>query len=182
MGLNLIGLEEKDYREIYNLMISSFHKEEIRTYENGLKQLNNSNYRILISKINKTSIAGFFAEWDLGSVIFIEHFAVKKDLRGCGVGSEMLETYLNNANKMVVLEVEDNETEIGQIRIDFYRRNGFFLSEFGYLQPILRGNSKKEIPLKIMSFPKEFPEQGFLEFKKAVFSNIYKVTDLCIQK
>lgn len=176
MKIALVDLEVKDYGDIYNLMKVSFPKEEIRTYENGLKQLSDPRYRILVSKNNKEEITGFFAQWDLGSVIFIEHFAVKKEFRGSGIGSEMLEAYLNKANKTIVLEVENNETKIGKRRIAFYKRMGFFLSEFGYKQPILRGDGKKEIPLKIMSFPEELSKQGFLEFKTEVFTKIYKIT------
>ncbi|MGV8906402.1 MAG: GNAT family N-acetyltransferase [Acetobacterium sp.] len=176
MEIKLIALEEKDYREIYDLMEGSFQKEEIRTFENGFKQLYYPNYRILISKNKENKILGFFAEWDLESFIFIEHFAVKKKLRGSGIGSKMLEAYLSKTNKMVVLEVEDDETEIGKGRIGFYKRMGFFLSDFGYLQPILRGDAKKEIPLKLMSFPRELSEKEFREFKNDVFSNIYRIT------
>jgi len=175
MGIELMDLEVKDYGEIYNLMTISFPKEEIRTYENGLKQLSAPNYRILVFKNNNDEIAGFIAQWDLGSVIFIEHFAVKKEFRGSGIGSEMLKAYLNNANKLVVLEVEDNEMEIGKRRIGFYQRMGFYLSDFGYLQPILRGDGKKEIPLKLMSFPEELSKQAFFEFKTDVFTKIYKI-------
>lgn len=175
MKIELSELEEKDYKKIYGLMKESFHKEEIRNYENGLKQLNKGNYRILISKDNKGDITGFIAEWDLGSVIFLEHFAVDKGLRGFGIGSEMLKVYLKGASKPVILEVEEDDTEIGKRRIDFYKRMGFYLSEFGYLQPILRGDAKKEIPLRIMSFPAALSEDSFKAFKKEVFSKIYKV-------
>lgn len=175
MGKELRDLEIKDFRKIYDLMTISFPKEEIRTFENGVKQLSEPNYRILISPTNNDEIAGFIAQWDLGSVIFIEHFAVEKEFWGSGIGSEMLKAYLDNVNKLVVLEVEDNETAIGKRRIGFYQRMGFFLSEFGYLQPILRGDGKKEIPLKLMSFPEELSKQGFLEFKTDVFTKIYKI-------
>ncbi|MBC3889227.1 GNAT family N-acetyltransferase [Acetobacterium paludosum] len=174
MGIVLTELEEKDYEKIYHLMEVAFEKEEIRTCESGREQLNKGNYRILISPNNKDDIGGFIAEWDLETFVFIEHFAVEKELRGLGIGSKMLEEYLKKATKPVMVEVEDNETEIGKRRINFYKRMGFFLSEFGYHQPILRGDGEKEILLRIMSFPEELSEEGFLEFKKVVFEKIYK--------
>jgi len=174
MEIILTELEEKDYRKIYHLMEVSFEKEEIRTYENGQKQLSKGNYRILISQNNNDGIGGFIAEWDLGTFVFIEHFAVEKKLRGLGIGSKMLEAYLKKATKPVMIEVEDNETEIGKRRINFYKRMDFFLSEFGYHQPILRGDGDKEILLRIMSFPEKLSEEKFLAFKKEVFEKIYK--------
>lgn len=177
MAIELFKLEEKEFKRIYKLMEASFPIEEIRTYENGLMQLANPNYRILVSKNEGDKISGFIAEWDLGSILFLEHFAVDQVIRGLGIGSKMMEAYLKQATKPVMIEVEDDATDIGKRRIGFYRRAGFHLSEFGYNQPILRGNSKKEIPLKIMSFPEKLTKESFLDFKSEVFIKIYNVSD-----
>jgi len=175
MKLELNELEEKDFERIYDLMKASFQEEETRSYENGIKQMQNINYRILTVRNKDDDIIGFIADWDLGSFIFLEHFAVDAKYRGLGIGSAMLEAYLEQVNKTVVLEVEDYDTEIEKRRIGFYQRMGFHLSEFGYFQPILRGDTDKEIPLRIMSFPEKLTKKGFAEFKNEVFSKIYKV-------
>lgn len=177
MKLELNELDEKDYGRIYDLMKASFQEEETRTYESGLKQLKKTNYRILTVRNKADDIIGFIADWDLGSYIFLEHFAVATKYRGSGIGSAMLAVYLNQATKTVVLEVEDYDTEIEKRRIGFYQRMGFHLTEFGYFQPILRGDTHKEIPLRIMSFPEKLTKQDFAEFKNEVFSKIYKVSD-----
>ncbi|KNZ43201.1 hypothetical protein AKG39_03175 [Acetobacterium bakii] len=170
-------MDEKDYDRIHDLMKASFQEEEIRTYESGLKQLEYTNYRILTVRNKDADIIGFIADWELESFIFLEHFAVDTKYRGAGIGSAMLATYLNQATNTVILEVEDYDTEIEKRRIGFYQRMGFHLSEFGYLQPILRGDTCKEIPLRIMSFSDKLTEQDFNTFKNEVFSKIYKVSN-----
>lgn len=175
MEMELTELEVKDFGQIYELMKVSFVEEEIRTYESGLEQLNKEDYRILISQNSQDQIAGFIAEWDFRSFVFIEHFAVREKLRGTGIGSEILKVYLQKTSKPVVIEVEDNKTEIDRRRIDFYQRMGFFLSEFGYFQPVLRGDTSKKIPLRIMSYPEALSAERYRQFKKALFEKIYKM-------
>lgn len=156
-------------------MECSFPIEEVRPRENAKAQLRNPKYCIWISKNEADQILGFIAEWDLGISIFVEHFAVDQTLRGAGIGSEMMAAYLSQAAKPVVIEVEDEKIEINTRRIGFYQRLGFHLSEYGYHQPVIRGDVNKVIPLKIMSFPQPLTQKKFVEFKQNVFTNIYQV-------
>ena len=155
-------------------MEEAFPIEEIRSFDSGLRQLKNLDYRILGSKNCENKIKGFIAEWDFGVVNFVEHFAIDKENRGNGIGSRMMLDYLCQIKKPVIIEVEDDESDIGKRRIDFYRRLGFDLSEFGYDQPILRGDKNKVIPLRMMSYPQPLLKEDFLEFKNQVFRNIYQ--------
>lgn len=156
-------------------MECSFPIEEVRPRENAKAQLRNPKYCIWISKNAADQILGFIAEWDLGASLFLEHVAVDQTLRGVGVGSEMMAAYLAQVAKPVVIEVEDEKTEINQRRIGFYQRLGFQLSEYGYDQPVYRGDLSKKIPLKMMSYPEPLTAAGFETFKKQVFSQIYKI-------
>ena len=155
-------------------MAKAFPIEEVRTYENAVTILRDSRYRILVSQNQDGEILGFIAAWDLGSTIFVEHFAVDQALRGAGIGSRMMAAYLSQATKPVMIEVEDEKTEINERRIVFYQRLGFYLSEFGYHQPVMRGNVSKAISLRIMSYPEPLTESRFQNFKFQVFSQIYK--------
>ena len=173
-SIELLKLNEKDFEKIYALMERSFPIEEVRTYENGLKILSDPNYKIFISKNEADQILGFIAEWDLGSNLFVEHFAVDQTLRGGGIGSGMMAAYLSQATKPVMLEVEDEKTEINERRIVFYQRLGFYWSDYGYHQPVMRGDVSKKIPLRIMSYPEPLTKESFRNFRHQVFSQIYK--------
>jgi ribosomal protein S18 acetylase RimI-like enzyme len=172
--IELFELKREDFKKVYTLMERSFPPEEVRSYENGITILSDPNYRILISKNEAGEILGFIAEWDLGTSIFVEHFAVDQTLRGGGIGSGMMAAYLSQATKPVMLEVEDEKTEINERRIVFYQRLGFYWSDYGYHQPVIRGDVTKQIPLKIMSYPEPLTAESFEHFRHQVFSKIYK--------
>ncbi|MDO9492768.1 GNAT family N-acetyltransferase [Acetobacterium sp.] len=169
-------MNEKDFEKIYALMECSFPIEEVRPQENAKAQLRDPHYTIWISRNEADLILAFIAEWDLGSIIFLEHFAVEQTLRGGGIGSRMMAAYLSQAAKPVVIEVEDVKTEISERRIGFYQRLGFHLSEYGYDQPVMRGDISKKIPLKMMTYPDPLSAEGFEHFRQQVFSQIYKIT------
>lgn len=173
--IELIKLHEKDFEKVYALMEGAFPVEEVRSRENAKAQLRDPRYSILISKNEADQILGFIAEWDLGSNLFLEHVAVDQNLRGAGVGSRMMAAYLSQAPKPVVIEVEDEKTEINIRRIGFYRRLGFHLSEYGYDQPVIRGDINKKIPLKLMTYPESLTGAGFETFRYQVFTKIYKI-------
>lgn len=156
-------------------MEKSFPIEEVRTYKNAVTILRDFRYRILVSQNQTGKMLGFIAEWDLGPTIFVEHFAVDQTLRGAGIGSRMMAAYLSQVTKPVMIEVEDEKTEINERRIVFYQRLGFYLSEFGYHQPVMRGNVSKAISLRIMSYPEPLTETSFQNFKQLVFTQIYQI-------
>lgn len=174
--IELLELEKKRFNEIYKLMEAAFPKEELRTYEYAKAQLEKPNYKILVSKNENNKISGFIATWDLGSFIFLEHLAVNQETRGQGLGTKLMTAYLADVKKPVIIEVEDEETEIAKRRVGFYQRLGFHLSEFGYNQPIMRGDAEKKIPLRIMAFPEVISRDFFGVFKKQVFTKIYRTT------
>lgn len=156
-------------------MECAFPIEEVRPRENAKAQLRNPKYCIWISKNAADQNLGFIAEWDLGASLFLEHVAVDQTLRGVGVGSEMMAAYLAQVAKPVVIEVEDEKIEINQRRIGFYQRLGFQLSEYGYDQPVYRGDLSKKIPLKMMSYPDPLTAASFADFRDQVFTKIYKI-------
>lgn len=166
-------LKLTDFALIYNIMELSFPSSEIRTYENELDLFKNANYHVLVSYNINMNIDGFIAEWDYKDFRYIEHFAVHPNARGSGLGSKMLQEYLNLDKKLVYIEVESQENQSAKRRIQYYQRMGFFLSGFGYVQPLLR-EIHSEVNLKIMTYPIKISEADFLKYKKEIFESVYK--------
>lgn len=173
--IELLKLAEKDFEKVYALMEEAFPVEEVRPPKNAKAQLRDPRYSILISKNEADQMLGFIARWDLGTRIFVEHFAVDLRLRGGGIGSGMMRAFLSQAEKPVVIEVEDEKTETNLRRIHFYQRLGFHLSQYGYDQPVYRGDMSKKIPLKLMTYPNPLTAAGFEDFRLQVFTQIYKI-------
>ncbi len=76
---------------------------------------------------------GFITTWLLpGDVTYVEHLAIHPDMRGHGVGGEIIDALPGK----VILEVELPLTHEAQRRIGFYERHGFVAAtECEYVQP-----------------------------------------------
>lgn len=95
--------------------------------------------------------AGFVTMWRLSQAVYIEHFAINDDDRGCGLGGGVIDEVVSRAKMPVVLEVEPVETGgMAQRRIGFYCRHGLMTCEaFDYIQPSYE-TGLPAIPLMLM--------------------------------
>lgn len=170
---NLTNISTGDFNSFYKLMCEAFPPIERRHLENQRKLLQNDFYKIVGYKEDNNVIA-FIASWEFENFNFIEHFAVDSSYRGNGIGSKILKQYLNNHNnKPIFLEVEYPKDDYSKRRIEFYKRLGFSLNNYEYVQPPLEEGNEL-LPLKIMSYPKEFNNKQLNQFKNNVYKYVYK--------
>ena len=102
------------------------------------------------------AIVGFYTEWSFPGAVYVEHFAVRKELRGAGAGSKILSHIVESAgDKAVVVEVEPKDTdENAPRRIKFYEKAGFTpLYDYEYMQPPY-APGLPEVPLMLMTTKK----------------------------
>lgn len=173
MNKDLRRINLNDFPAIYSLMQKSFAPIEVRPYGMQRDLLKRPNYKILVSLDENKSIQGFITEWTFDEFYFLEHFAVQPELRGGGIGSQIMQSYLQSSEKPIIIEVEADESEISLRRINFYRRLGFHLNEFGYYQPFMQHIPGNMIYLKIMSYPFATPLPDLQRFKNNIFRNVY---------
>lgn len=164
-------LQEEQFESFYQLMKDSFPSDEYRPYQTQRALLSHPHYQIYVYKKDQ-ELAAFFAAWEGPDFIFLEHFAVKASLRDGGLGSKLLQAFLKQQAKPIVLEIEPPEGEIEKRRVSFYERNGFRLSQRGYVQPAL-AKGKNPVSLVLMSYPKPLNEQAYQSFKNWVFKHVY---------
>lgn len=169
-------ITKQEFKDIFEIMQQSFPGEEFRNYNAQKELLNIKNYNIAFKKNDENRVICFIASWEFDNFIFIEHFAVAQCTRNSGVGSAFLKDFLFHCNKNVILEVEVPTTEIKKRRIDFYKRLGFYLNKYEYLQPAMRENTLP-IPLKIMSNNTYLNELEFYNIKDTLYKIVYKVND-----
>lgn len=173
MNQNLQPLRHEDFDLFFQIMEQSFPNVEVRPRDHEYDLLNEDAFT-LWARYDAANrfLEGFIAEWSFNDFLFIEHFAVAPSLRGNGIGGQMLKDYLRRTNKPVLLEVEEPETELAERRIHFYRRNGFRLSRFGYVQPDLRRTGDRVL-LRLMQYPQALSEREFQQRKNAIFRLVY---------
>lgn len=121
-------------REIY---MESFPPEERRPWEKIVSPdaPDSPRLRVIRDESDGTA-AGLVTTWEFPDFIYIEHLAVDSRMRGRGTGALALKA-LAGCGKPLVLEVEP-ESEADPMtgrRIAFYRRNGFDMLDYPYIQP-----------------------------------------------
>lgn len=119
-------------RELY---MASFPPEERRPWE----ELWNGRHRGAPSVMvieRGGCVAGFITVWHFSVFRYIEHFATSAECRGAGTGSAAIRAVVAADASPVVLEVEKTDAnDMAGRRINFYRRNGFRVLDYPYVQP-----------------------------------------------
>lgn len=95
-------------------------------------------------------IIGFIIYWIFDSFVYIEHFAIDKEKRGNGIGTEILKRFIAKTDRPIVLEAELPTDKISTDRITFYQRLGFELHSYKYIQPAYDAD-RNPIELCLMS-------------------------------
>lgn len=170
-------MEQEDFDEIYEMIVSSFPEHENRGYEKQKELLCNPKFHIYVMKADDTNqIKGFISIWDIEDYAFIDHFAVSSKIRNEGIGSKILKELSTSINKNVFLEVDIPETDIARRRIQFYERNGYYLNPFHYELPALfKGGHPVE--LMIMSSDALLTEAKFMSLTKELLEVAYGVKE-----
>lgn len=167
----LTTLKKEQFDELFTLITEAFPEDEHRGYDAQRALLDDPRYRVFTYE-KDGEIGAFFATWEGPDFIFVEHFAVKESFRNGGLGSTLLQAFLQQHEKPVILEIEPPESGIEKRRAGFYVRNGFHLTDWGYTQPPF-SEGRSPVPLVLMSYPKALSEQAFQSFKTWMFTHLY---------
>lgn len=172
MNVDLGPLDPRDFGKVYAIMEEAFPPAETWPYEKARELINEPDYEILCVKSRREQLAGFLAIRDFPTFNFAEYFAIRKSMRGMGVGSAALKHYLNRTSKPLVLEVEACNTARAKRRIKFYQRLGFILNDLSYIQPPMHLDDPL-VPLTIMSHPVPIPKNEQHKIKNQIFRRVY---------
>lgn len=174
MNYRLADITKDDFKSFYNLLENSFPEIERRKYDNQKELFNNELYKVVGYKNKENEVVAFIAFWSFLDFNFIEHFAVKENLRGKGLGSVLLGEYIKSDIKSIILEVELPQDNISKKRIEFYKKIGFKLNDYKYMQPPLEEGNEL-LPLKIMSF-KNYLEKDDFDIKvRNIYREVYNL-------
>ena len=142
--------DTKNYNKAEKLFTASFRPCEMRE---GLRQrelLKRPEYELL-GAFAEDELCAAAAVWRFSGFSFLEHFAVWENLRGSGLGSEMLKEIADMFDPLI-LETEKDMDDFSARRHAFYIRNGFSDCGISYMQPQLNKKCKNEnVALTLMS-------------------------------
>ncbi|MBO5897542.1 MAG: GNAT family N-acetyltransferase [Clostridia bacterium] len=168
----LARMRRDEHDALYRLMLESFPRDELRSCEDQRALLDEPTYLPFVVRGEGDEIVALMTVWELDEVVFLEHFAVSPALRGGGLGSRLLSELIERYDRPICLEVELPETETARRRIGFYRRNGFYLNEYDYVQPAY-GKDRESVPLLIMTTGGEVDETAFARLRDALYREVY---------
>ena len=129
------GLQLASLSEIY---FNSFPEEERRPLDDILCRAaaGDKGLNLMLIHASDGNVSGMLTYWDLGDVIYIEHFAIDSSCRGDGLGGCVLDEFVARCSKPVLFEVEPaGSNSMADRRIAFYRRHGFECMDYPYVQP-----------------------------------------------
>jgi GNAT superfamily N-acetyltransferase len=164
---------QKRFDQVFEIMKQSFPEAEYREYSEQKKLLSNSCYHLLTEENEHNDVIGFLAGWEFESFRYVEHVAVSSNIRGGGIGKRLMERFMNQSAKPVILEVELPEDELKRRRIGFYERLGFYLGDHSYVQPPLRAVRQQNLSLQIMSYPAKLTPTQFEMVRKLLYKEVY---------
>lgn len=169
-------LRPENFDKVYEILQEAFPLDERRPYDEQKALLSDPQYSIyVLPNTENREIKAFVSVYQFKEFAYIEHFATNSEYRNQGLGSLLLNELSDLLRCKMCLEVELPETELAKRRIDFYKRNGFYVNAFAYTQPpISRG--KKSIPLIIMTTGGRASKREFEEIKEILYKKVYKIT------
>ncbi len=170
--IELLG--HSDFEQIWEIMDASFPRDEHRPREEQEALFDEPSYRVYGVRERDGGLIAFLAVWELGEIVFLEHFAVHPSYRNGGIGGKILSELVETVSGQVCLEVELPETELARRRIAFYERNGFFYHDYPYVQPAL-SKGQGSIPLRIMTSGSPIDEARFASVRDSLYKKIYHV-------
>ena len=162
----------QEFDRVFAILQQSFPNAEYRPYGEQKALLRDPRYRILVE--GDTQIRAVLAVWELGDLVFVEHFAVDPAVRGRGIGTAMMRAFTARDARRLCLEVELPETETARRRIAFYERLGFTCNGYGYEQPPL-SRGKSAVPLLLMTTQGGVTEEQFCAIRARLYREVYKV-------
>jgi len=149
--LRLHSISDNYFDQAWELYEAAFPPEERRLLEGQIQVMKKSDYHFDIM-IQENEFIGFLLWWDFETVRYVAHFATAAKHRNKGYGQLILEKFMHQNEKSVLLEVELPYSTINKRRITFYERTGFRLNEHYYEVPPLIAD-QKPLQLLLMSYP-----------------------------
>lgn len=172
MKYELLKLEEFD--RFYQILSNNFPTKEIKEYNYMKDTFHAGLYQVLTLKDND-QIVGIMSFYQHDDFRFIDYFAIDGSLKGKGMGSKMLQYFINLDDKMVILEVEHPEDEQSKRRIAFYQRNGLYLNDqFEYFVPPVR-NLKHRLYFHLMSSKQKINNIEFEKYYPQILKMVYGI-------
>ena len=166
------------FSKIFEILEYSFPKTEHRSENEHFAEFDKQAFRSMVLDDGNNSIKGFMNYWELNGFIYLEHFAVAKEMRGQGLGTYLMGELKKTAlDRPLILEADPpGESEVASRRVRFYERLGFVLNKYRYFQPPYSAD-EQPLPLSVMSYPKGLSPEEFVQIRDELYRGAYDIPE-----
>lgn len=158
------------FLSIYSMSFPPF---EQRNGNQHIYALSNEKYH-LDCYVEGDNILAFIVWWDFDNYIYIEHFAVNALCRGMNIGTRVLSGFIENTDKLVLLEIDPLTDDISRKRYEFYKRLGFVSNPYDHYHPAY-DNEYKPHKLIVLSSGREIAGDEYTIFYNDLKDIVMKV-------
>ncbi len=148
-----------EFLSVYSISFPIF---EQRVKEQHIYAFNQPNYNVNCY-IENNSFIGFIVFWDFDSYIYIEHLAIHPDRRGQNYGSLVLNQFIEQNEKSIILEIDPLVDDISVKRYHFYKHLGFIKNNHKHTHPAYR-EGFQDHELIILSTQKVLSKKEYEQF------------------
>lgn len=170
--ISLTPLANSGHTHFMRDLFESAFPEEERPPFDDLAHRDGSLFHFLVV-LNEEEPVGLLTYWDFEDFVYVEHFAIVKDLRDQGFGKAAFLNFLSQQHKQVLFEVELPHDEESEHRIEFYSSMGLCQNPQEYMQPSYRNPQHLAVPMLIMS-KYELDDDAFEEMRNILYTKVYR--------
>lgn len=160
-----------EFNKYYELLENDFCYAERKDYDSEILSFQNKSFYPSFIFL-KDELVGYICFWKFDSFVFIEHFAILEGKRNQRIGSEFLKHFLLNTPHLIILEVERPTDLISEKRVHFYKRLGFTVNLYDYIQPSYHKENDK-VPMYICSFDRSISHSEYIRIIKQIKNVVY---------
>lgn len=147
------SVDDPLFEKMWSIYDYSFPYFEKRTLSHQVTAFSNPDYH-LDCYIDNDKFIGFIGYWDFSDYIYIEHYALDKEVRGSGYGTKILKEFIENAGKIIILEIDPVVDEVSTRRLRFYKHLNFVENPHSHKCHVYRHDCGEE-NLDILTYPHE---------------------------
>lgn len=157
--------ESPFFTTLWQTYTSSFPPEEYRSLANQELAFAHPNYYLeaWFEDQEQKELVGLMGWWDFARLRYVEHLAIRPELRSLGWGEKILKTWLALDSTPAVLEVDPVVDEISRRRLEFYLHLGFVENSMEHGHPSYK-DGQGEVPMRLLSYPGPISQEEYAYF------------------
>lgn len=157
-------IKDPYFKKAWSLYEDAFPAEERRFIDAQEEMMLHQQYHVDVI-LKDSEFIGILFWWEFDDLNYIEHFATSPKQRNKGVGKSILQNFIRDKPKPILLETELPDSPINKRRLNFYQRIGFHLNDISYTLPPIRSDMPP-IELRILTYPQEVSQDMIDDFLK----------------